>query len=656
MGWKAGDAELMEQDSPPSQRGVSLRAVLLGSLFCLAIAAGEPYGVLVLRGSPLAADFSTGAAIFLFFLLTLLVNPVARLLTGSRLRRGELATIYVMMIVGAAIPSWGFTMNLIPLLGGFFYYATPENEWAELIQSHLPEWLVPTQQSAIWKLFEGASRGEAVPWALWSRPLLAWGLFVVTMYFVTLCLLVILRRQWVERERLLFPLAILPLEMSSAEKGEKVPSFFRNYLMWIGFAIPAFINTINALHRYFNYIPQIDLRVFVLILRNSVNLNCNPRFEVIGLSYLLSLDVSFGVWFFAFLSLLQTGVQRMLGWSIGPTQPFSDPAPPSVAHMALGALFFLVLTSFWNSREHLRDVLRKAFRGAPEVDDRGELLSYRVAVFGTILGFLLCLVWLHLGGMNLLTGFVFLVSALVIFVGLARIVSQTGLAYGRATVCAPVFTVNTLGTGLVGPAGLTGLGLNFAWSADVRTFVMASAATGLKLAEVTRLEYRRLFWAVILAILVTLVGSAWAIIKLAYAYGGINLVGWQFIGLPSFAGNWITRNINNPEPIHLWHLGFTGIGAALMAIMTYVKSRFVGFPIHPIGMTLGLTHPIYHVWFSVFVAWLIKAVILKYGGAKLYLRIRPFFLGMVLGAFGSAGVWLIIDSFTGMSGNVFTLG
>ena len=33
-----------------------------------------------------------------------------------------------MMIVACAIPSWGFTMNLIGLLGGIFYYATPVNQ------------------------------------------------------------------------------------------------------------------------------------------------------------------------------------------------------------------------------------------------------------------------------------------------------------------------------------------------------------------------------------------------------------------------------------------------------------------------------------------------------------------------------------------------
>jgi len=646
----------VDQGDNPSASGVSLRAVLIGMAFCLALAIGESYGRLVVRGSALAADFSTGAALFLFFLLTLLLDPVVHRLTGARLRRRELSTIYIMMIVAAAIPDEGFTMNLIPLMGGLLYYATPENSWLELIQPHVPKWLVPASNETIWKLFEGGAHSEAVPWAEWTRPLLAWGLFIVTIYFVTLCLLVILRKQWMEREKLLFPLAILPLEMSEDRDDKSSPPFFRNYLMWIGFLIPAIIHSINALHSYYNFIPLINLNRPVAVLRRSVNLQFTPRFVVIGLSYLLSLDVSFGVWFFAFLAHLQTGIQQMLGWSIGPVQPFSDPGPPSVAHLALGALFFLVAASFWNSRQHLKDVVRKAFRGAPEIDDGDELLSYRTAVFGSVLGTLLAAFWLHTAGLNLLTTLVFLLSSLVIFVGLARIISQTGLAYCRAAVAAPVFTVNTLGTSLVGPAGLTTLGLNFPWSTDIRTFVMASAATGLKLAQVTRLETRRLFWAIIAAVLVTLIGSSWAIITLAYTYGGINLgAGWFFGGLPAFAGNWITLNINNPQPVHGWHLGFFGMGAVLMGAMTYVKGRFIGFPIHPIGMTLGLTHPIYYVWFSVFIAWLLKALILKYGGARLYLFLRPFFLGMVLGTFGTAGIWLLIDAFTGMSGNKFTL-
>jgi len=412
-------------DNGEAGPGVSRRAVLLGLLGSLLIAAGEPFGVLVLRGSPMGADFSTGAAIFLFLPLTLVLNPLVRLLGLPALRRGELVTIYIMMIVAAAIPSWGFTLNLIPLIGGFFYYATPENEWAQLIQPHIPMWLVPESRIDVWKLFEGGARGEPVSWSSWGPPLLIWSLFAVTIYFVTLCLLVILRKQWVEREKLLFPMAVLPLEMGTGEPGRILPPFFRSYVMWAGFLIPFLVNSLEALHRYYNFIPVIDMDASIPILRNSIYLRCSPRLEVIGLSYLLSLDVGFGVWFFAFLALLQTGLERMLGWNIGPVQPFSDPASPSVAHLAQGALLFLVFAGFWHGRRHLRDVLRKAFGDAPDVDDSSELFSYRTAVFGSLLGSLLALVWLLAAGLNLPTAFVFLTMSMVIFIGLTRIIAQT---------------------------------------------------------------------------------------------------------------------------------------------------------------------------------------------------------------------------------------
>lgn len=528
--------------------GVSLRAVVLGAALSALIGVAEPFGVLVLRGSPLAADFSTGWALFLYFLLAALANPAARLLTGSYLRRGEMVTVYVMMVVACAVPSWGFTMNLVPLLAGFHYYATVENDWMHLIIPEVPQWVVPWEGEAPRQLFEGMARGEIVPWGLWLKPLCFWAVLVVTVYFVSLCVLVVLRKQWVERERLLFPLAVLPLELSGGRDGRVVPAILRDPIMWVGFLVPTAVNSLNALHTYQSYFPGINLNAYLVMMRSSVSLTLTPRFEVIGLSYLLSTDVSLGVWVFALLAQFQTGVERMVGWSIGPVQPFSDPATPSVAHLALGALFFLVFSSFWNSRSHLRDVFRKALLGAPEVDDSGELMPYRVAVWGGVAGLVVATLALMASGMPLVAALVLLLSALVIFTGLARIISQTGLAYGRATVAAPIFTVNVLGTSLVGPAGLASMGLNFAWAADVRTFVMASAATGLKLAGEASLEPRRLLGAIAAAVLVALVASVWAVIKLAYTYGGINLSGWQFVGLPGFAGNWVTHHMGNPAP------------------------------------------------------------------------------------------------------------
>ena len=58
-----------------------------------------------------------------------------------------------------------------------------------------------------------------------------------------------------------------------------------------------------------------------------------------------------------------------------------------------------------------------------------------------------------------------------------------------------------------------------------------------------------------------------------------------------------------------------------------------------------------YISFSIFLAWLIKTVILKYRGPLLFRRAKPFFFGLILGQFTVAGVWLIIDYFTGMTDN-----
>ena len=51
-------------------------------------------------------------------------------------------------------------------------------------------------------------------------------------------------------------------------------------------------------------------------------------------------------------------------------------------------------------------------------------------------------------------------------------------------------------------------------------------------------------------------------------------------------------------------------------------------------------------WFS-----LIKSAVLKYGDPSMYLKPRPFFLGLILGQFVTAGMWYGIDCLAGSSHN-----
>ena len=61
---------------------------------------------------------------------------------------------------------------------------------------------------------------------------LYWSGFIFVLMFVMICIDVIIRKQWTERERLTYPVAQLPYEMTNRASG-----LFRNKLMWTSFAI-----------------------------------------------------------------------------------------------------------------------------------------------------------------------------------------------------------------------------------------------------------------------------------------------------------------------------------------------------------------------------------------------------------------------------------
>ena len=113
-------------------------------------------------------------------------------------------------------------------------------------------------------------------------------------------------------------------------------------------------------------------------------------------------------------------------------------------------MFFLVFSSLWAARQHIGDVLRKAFKRDPTIDDSGEMLSYRTAVLGFIFGSIFAVWWLAQTGLQFGIALFYFLLCLATFIGLARIVSQAGLAYGVSPVAPPVFMVTALGPTALG--------------------------------------------------------------------------------------------------------------------------------------------------------------------------------------------------------------
>ncbi|MBT7307906.1 MAG: hypothetical protein HN842_06790 [Gammaproteobacteria bacterium] len=636
-------------------RPFSARAILTGALLSLCIALGAPYGNMVIRGSYMAADFSTAGAIFLFFLLAGMMNVGLGMLSPAlALQRRELIVVYIMMIVASAIPTMGLSEYLLTIITGAQYYATPENEWAEIILPFIPTWMVPQDQEAIKWFYEGAPRGVGVPWEVWIGPLAFWIALAISLYVVMISSMVILRKQWAERERLIFPIVQVPLEMVQDDPGGGVlRPFFKKSIMWVGFLIPVIVSSLNALHAYYNFIPSVQLISSVPVFRNTIGLIFRLSFPMIGFSYLINLDIAFSLWFFNTVAKVIKGGMNILG--IASTEKlgvYGVQSDPILAHQGQGAMIVLVLFGLWVGRGHLLQVFRKAFKGDESVDDSGEIMSYRGAVFGWLGGVSVMSIGLWMSGLPLWVAVATLLMALLIFVGLTRVVVESGVATAVGPMIASSVVVSAVGSSALGPTGMVGMAFTYVWAADIRTFVMASCAHGLKLSEHLGRNLRPLFWIMLLAIGVSLVGSIWAILHLSYEYGGINLNGWFFGGGTRAPFDYITTQLNTPTAPNGGGWLHTLLGGGIMALLMLGRHHLLWWPLHPIGYPIGGVWLMDQLWFSIFLAWLVKLVVMKYGGPALYRKTRPFFLGLIMGQFFISGFWLIIDYFTGMTDNV----
>ena len=642
-----------------SGEGLSLRAFVLGGLLCLFIATATIYSNAMIRGTFMAWAFSTPVALFLFFYLVLANVLLAILRPRLRLRQEELTLIYVMMIVSASLPTFGLVAHLLPMITGVFYYATPENRWGELILPHVPEWIAPRGESVIRGFYEGVLPGEDVPWGAWAAPLVYWSVLLMALYLVSACLMVMVRKQWVERERLAYPIVQAPLELVRGRSGDSgqrsgLPPLLRQSQTWIGFALPVVVGTLNGLSTYFPFVPALRLTTSVVIFAKTTTIPFYFSFSLVGFSWFINRDLAAGIWVFYLLAQVEQRILSLAGLQgAGNLGWYSNPSSPYLTHQAVGAMLMLALLALWRGRDHLGDIFRKGLRGDPAISDGDEILSYRAAVLGLVGGLLVMGVWLEAAGIPAVTVPLFLAVALLLFLALSRIVAEAGVALVRAPLIAPDFVVASVGVSRLGPAGLTGLAYTYPWTADIVTFPMASIANGLKMAhEVIQGRKRGLFWGVILAIAVTLAGAYWMMLYVSYRHGGINLDAWFWLGSSHSPLDYVARLLQQRPLVELTGWLFTGIGAGLMWLFMYLQQRVMWWSIHPLGLAMtGTQFTSSVMWFNVFVAWALKGLVLKYGGSALYSRARGFFLGMILGAFAISGTWLVIDYLTGKQSN-----
>ncbi|MCS7253659.1 MAG: DUF6785 family protein [Armatimonadota bacterium] len=625
---------------------ITLRSILIGIVLSVILNFVAVRNYIVYNAySGFADHFNTVGVVWLLFILSLLNFLLRSSMPKFCMSPVELVVVYAMLMVATAYPTMGFGGYLIPLIGGVLYYAKPENRWDELLLPNLPKHLIPQDKFAVRWLFEGGV--SSPPISVWIAPLVWWTAFAVAWFILSVCIVAVFRKQWVEREKLVYPLAQVPAHLALLTKEGHSGSFYRSGLMWLGFAISFWLSTHNYLAQRIPTLPPLKLTNIVQLQRLGISFNFGIDTLVIGLTYLINLDVAFSVWLFHLLTSFELGLLNFIGWSvIGPPQPHAA-GGPLLSAQQFGAMLALIIWSLKVALREAKVVLHNATHiEMPSLNKSTtqttlEWASKLVSLKQTsnlavnvlmLFSFLFILFFLALSGIPMWAILPFVAIAMTLFYGTTRLLVQTGIGRLRAPCAAAPLLIDLFGTSPFGPVGLAALGLTFVWAGDIQLFVMGTAAHAFKLAGDAGISFGINFAVMLSACILSILTTLWSYLSLGYRHGLINGYVWYFVSSPNYHWGWIADCIQNPRPPQWRRVSFMVGGMACGSALIALHSRVANFPFHPIGLCISQINTVFWDWFSMAVAWAAKLFILRYGGLSAYTTSLPFFWGMILGS------------------------
>ena len=531
---------------------------------------------------------------------------------------------------------------LVSTLGHAFWFATPENDWKDLFWRYIPSWLAVSDKGVLSGYYEGDSTLYTKQHLLgWLTPVMNWFAFLFVMLFVMVCITVIVRKPWTEDEKLAYPIIQLPARMTSE-------GFFTNRLMWIGFGLVAAFDVVNGLHHVFPAIPSVYEKAYRFRFTEKpfsaigwLRLGIYPF--VLGIGFLIPLDLLFSSWFFFWVWKGQQVVGSIMG--------LEGTGYPYVNYQGFGAYMGIFLIALWRGRKYLQNLL--AAKVHP-TSTRDEPMSPRMVLLALIAGIAFLTFFCFRAGMSL--------WAILVFFGLYFAFS-TAVSRMRAELGSPMhdlhytgperIMVAAVGTRKLGPNNLSMFSFFWFFTRTFDSHPMPHQLEGFKLASTSGIRSRFMLFAILIALFVGILSQFWALISVPYRLGALH----EMSRVPIIYGSepWmqLQKWLAHPLDPDYWALGFTGIGLLFALFLMLMRMKFFWFPFHPAAYaTVCGSWAVNYIWFSLGIVWVLKLVLLKYGGRNAHRKAMPFFLGLILGQFTIGSLWTIL----GMVFNIPTYG
>jgi hypothetical protein len=644
-----GAAEPLGAEVAPRScsRGVTWRALALAAL----VMPVNAYWLVQMEIVRYSAHPTTISLLFNVVFIVLVLHVVnlglRRLWPRAALSQGELLVVYAMLAISSVIAGHDGIQVLAPSIAWPTQFSTPENRWERLFGHYLKPWLMVTDRQALAGYFNGAatmySRRVIMAWLV---PVLCWSGFIVIMLWVMLCINSLLRRQWSEHERLTYPLAQIPLEITNP-----VGSLFRSRLFWIGFALAAGVDTLNSFSFLYPMVPhlrieQYDLNQFITAHPwNAVGwfpISFYPF--VIGIGVLIPLDFLFSCWFFYLFWKAELIFSREFGLDRTPDFPYTNA-------QAFGAYMSFAMFAIWIGRGYLKEVFAKALGRRSHLDDAGEAMSYRAAVGGAAAGMIGLVLFSTYAGMSWWLAAGFFVIYLALAVAVTRMRAEFGTPVHDLHFTGPDWTMAmAAGQRAFSVQNLTVMSLYFWFNRAYRAHPMPHQLEGMYMTGRAGVARRSFSWALMLAGALGALCGFWAMLHLMYRYGA------QAKSQASFgAEGWdrLASWIESPQPPRWGATIAIGVGFALAYLLELARVRWAAWPFHPLGFAVSSSWEMNLVWMPLLCAWLIKSMLLRYGGLRLFRQSLPFFFGLILGQFVVGSVLNIVSIALGIPSYMF---
>ena len=579
--------------------------------------------------------------LFLLVVVRLVNQALLRWRPAAAFSPAELLALWVLMAVatsGAGLDSMQCTFLSMQ---GAFHFASPENHWDSLFLRHIPAALTVSDYGALHRIWNGGSSIlEARNLTVWAGPVARWWALMTVLWATPIGLIQLLRKRWVEQEKMGFPIVHLPVELAS----NRIP-WLSNPVFWCAAAVPALINLLGGLHTYYPTIPcfptamfdaRLDIGRYLAGLgrpwdaASYMLYTCFYPF-IIGLGLLLPGELCLSLWFF----FLFWRVEKIgASWLGSPAQWDS--------HYPVAAGGYLALVGFplWAARHQLGKAFTQAWRR--EAREPGEPLSSTAAVAILVAGLAL-LVWVGVSvGLTLPVAVAFFTQYFVMAMVIGRIRAEMGLPTHELERCGPAWMQSTiLGPRVLGMRNMSTLSLFYGFTRGMRNIPFPHQFEGQYFASRTGLNGRRMLLATVPFIALGLGWSWFWTLFLSYNRGLGTYRGafhtWFSQETWNQLGGWLGTN----APVAWGKVGAGAIGFAGYWGVMALRSRWLSWPLHPAGFALSTTWYMSHMWFPMFIAWGLKSATARWFGLPGVRTLPVVAYGLILGDVGTGALWII---------------